>query len=163
MQAADSKAVMFARHAEAMADRDVKRPAECAIHPRRRMVNKEMMLEQPRSLDQLQVDGQEVSDPVFGRQRVEEPVLLELLETDVVRRLAGVHQAGASYLVRPGRDVMRFEHSVGVMLLIRQLGGDLSEQVSGLLHDVSHTAFSHVLDRVHRRKDEDYHERLVHD
>jgi uncharacterized protein len=122
-----------------------------------------MMLERSRSLDRLRVDGQEISDPVFGRYRIEEPVLLELLETDVVRRLAEVHQAGASYLVRPGRDIMRFEHSVGVMLLIRQLGGDVAAQVAGLLHDVSHTAFSHVVDRVYRRKDEDYHEHLVHD
>jgi len=49
----------------------------------------------------------------------------------------------------------RFDHSVGVMLLIRKLGAGsspasalLKEQVAALLHDVSHTAFSHVIDYV---------------
>lgn len=52
----------------------------------------------------------------------------------------------------------RYDHSVGVMLLIRMLGGTLEEQIAGLLHDVSHTAFSHVADYVFENRDEDYHE-----
>jgi len=34
------------------------------------------------------------------------------------------------------------------MLLVRRLGGGLEEQIAALLHDVSHTAFSHVIDYV---------------
>jgi HD superfamily phosphohydrolase len=34
------------------------------------------------------------------------------------------------------------------MLLVRRLGGSLEEQAAALLHDVSHTAFSHVIDYV---------------
>jgi uncharacterized protein len=37
---------------------------------------------------------------------------------------------------------------VGVMLLLRKLGAKVEEQVAGLLHDVSHLAFSHVADWV---------------
>jgi HD superfamily phosphohydrolase len=40
----------------------------------------------------------------------------------------------------------RYEHSTGVMLLLRIFGANLEEQVAGLLHDVSHLAFSHVAD-----------------
>jgi len=51
----------------------------------------------------------------------------------------------------------RFDHCVGVMLLLKQLGATEEEQVAGLLHDVSHTAFSHVIDWVvGTGKTEDY-------
>ncbi|WP_053485997.1 HD domain-containing protein [Lysinibacillus sp. FJAT-14745] len=71
-----------------------------------------------------------------------------------------MHQGGASYLVNSRWNVTRYEHSVGVMLLIKQLGGSLEEQIAGLLHDVSHTAFSHVIDFVLDNKAEDYHEEI---
>jgi HD superfamily phosphohydrolase len=45
------------------------------------------------------------------------------------------------------------------MLLVRRLGADLREQIAALLHDVSHTAFSHVIDYVYGRHDsQSYHE-----
>jgi len=40
------------------------------------------------------------------------------------------------------------------------LGGTELEQIAGLLHDVSHTAFSHVGDYVFGNADEDYHEKV---
>jgi HD superfamily phosphohydrolase len=99
-----------------------------------------------------------LADPVYGVHTVQEPVLQELLGSSALTRLRGVHQAGAGFLVRAGRDVSRYQHSVGVMLLIRQLGGSLEEQAAGLVHDVSHTAFSHLVDHVFDRRAEDYHE-----
>lgn len=57
-------------------------------------------------------------------------------------------------------NVTRYEHSIGVMLLIKRLGGSIEEQIAGLLHDVSHTAFSHVIDFVLYNKQEDYHEKV---
>ncbi len=103
-------------------------------------------------------ESQLLADPVFGATELAEPLLLALLRTAPVQRLRGIHQAGASYLVRPGRDVTRYEHGVGVMLLIRRLGGSVGEQAAGLIHDVSHTAFSHVADQLFTRREEDYHE-----
>jgi hypothetical protein len=35
--------------------------------------------------------------------------------------------------------VTRYEHSVGAMLAVRRLGGNLEAQASALLHDVAHT------------------------
>lgn len=98
-----------------------------------------------------------IVDPIYGEFDIE-PVLMSLIESKAIQRLKGVHQAGASYLVNPLWNVTRYEHSVGVMLLIRQLGGSLSEQIAGLLHDVSHTAFSHVVDVALANKEENYHE-----
>jgi hypothetical protein len=56
--------------------------------------------------------------------------------------------------------VTRFEHSLGVFVLLRRFGAPLREQVAGLLHDVSHTAFSHAVDFVVTSHEQDHHERL---
>ncbi len=101
-----------------------------------------------------------ISDDVYGPQEVKEPLLLDLLSSRAVNRLRYVSQAGASSLVRQGRSVSRFEHSVGVMLLTRALGGSVMEQAAGLLQDVSHTAFSHTVDYVFRDRKEQFHESI---
>ncbi|WHY72312.1 HD domain-containing protein [Fictibacillus enclensis] len=101
------------------------------------------------------------SDDLYGEFELED-VLCRLIESAPIQRLKGVMQGGASYLVCPEWNVTRYEHSLGVMLLIRRLGGSLEEQIAGLLHDVSHTAFSHVVDTVLKRSEEDYHEEIFH-
>ena len=103
-----------------------------------------------------------IVDSIYGEFRVE-PILEELIQTKAVQRLKRVHQGGASYLINPHWNVTRYEHSIGVMLLIRKLGGSLEEQIVGLLHDVSHTAFSHVVDFALKNTDEDYHELIYKD
>ena len=100
-------------------------------------------------------------DVLYGEFTITEPVLVDVLNSAAVRRLRGVHQAGASALVRPGRDLARYDHVVGVGLLIRRVGGSVEEQAAGFIHDVSHTAFSHVGDLVFDRRDEGYHDDLM--
>ncbi|QWU43988.1 MULTISPECIES: HD domain-containing protein [Bacillus] len=100
-----------------------------------------------------------ISDVIYGEFEVDK-VLEELILSKPVQRLKGVHQAGASYLMNEKWDVTRFDHSVGVMLLIKKLGGSVEEQIAGLLHDVSHTAFSHVIDYVFDNENESYHEEI---
>jgi HD superfamily phosphohydrolase len=99
-----------------------------------------------------------IHDAVYGSHQIQESVLIEVLDSAALQRLRGVHVSGASFLVRERRDVSRYEHSVGVMLLIRMLGGSVVEQLAGLLHDVSHTAFSHVVDFALSNRAEDFHE-----
>ena len=89
-----------------------------------------------------------------------EKVIEALILSPPVQRLKGIHQGGASFLVNENWNVTRYDHSIGVMLLIRKLGGTLEEQIAALLHDVSHTAFSHVVDFVLEKKSEDYHEEI---
>ncbi|MCJ7703374.1 MAG: HD domain-containing protein, partial [Anaerolineales bacterium] len=85
------------------------------------------------------------SDPVYGPVEITEPVLLDLMESRAIQRLHGVLQHGVSALVGITSPTSRFEHSVGALLLVRRLGASLEEQVAALLHDISHTAFSHVI------------------
>lgn len=100
-----------------------------------------------------------ISDVIYGEFEVDK-VLEELILSKPVQRLKGIHQAGASYLMNENWNVTRFDHSVGVMLLIKKLGGSVEEQIAGLLHDVSHTAFSHVIDYVFDNEGESYHEEI---
>jgi HD superfamily phosphohydrolase len=97
-------------------------------------------------------------DKLYGT--VELPQVIEdLMNTAVFQRLKNIHQGGAIFLVNPKLNHTRFEHSIGVMLLIKHLGGSLEEQIAGLLHDISHTAFSHLIDYVLDIGEEDYHEK----
>ncbi|XLP23267.1 HD domain-containing protein [Bacillus toyonensis] len=100
-----------------------------------------------------------ISDVLYGEFEVDQ-VLEELILSKPVQRLKGIHQAGASYLMNEKWNVTRFNHSVGVMLLIKKLGGSVEEQIAGLLHDVSHTTFSHVIDYVFDNINESYHEEI---
>jgi HD superfamily phosphohydrolase len=99
-------------------------------------------------------------DEIYGPESITEPVLLDLLESQAIGRLRGVLQHGVTALLGVTKPITRFQHSVGVMLLVRRVGGGIKEQVAALLHDVSHTAFSHVIDHVfHDQGTQSYHER----
>ena len=80
-------------------------------------------------------------DRVYGETEIADPALLGLIGAPTFQRLRGVRQAGPSAIAFPFKDVTRFEHSLGVHVLLRRLGASRKEQVAGLLHDISHTAF----------------------
>ncbi|MRX74378.1 HD domain-containing protein [Bacillus lacus] len=98
-----------------------------------------------------------VKDELYGGFELDD-VLGSLIASAPLHRLKGIYQGGASFQVNRLWNVTRYEHSIGTMLLIRKLGGTLEEQIAGLLHDVSHTAFSHVVDMAFGLEAEDYHE-----
>jgi HD superfamily phosphohydrolase len=100
------------------------------------------------------------NDRVYGIVAIEEPGILHLIECPTFQRLKGIRQAGPSALAFPFKDVTRFEHCLGVYLLLKHLGADRREQVAGLLHDISHTAFSHAVDFIISSVEQDHHESL---
>ncbi|GAB3805458.1 HD domain-containing protein [Spirosoma humi] len=101
------------------------------------------------------------TDSVYGPVTITEPVLIDLMATQAVQRLKHILQHGITGFLGITQPITRFDHSVGVMLLARQLGAPLKEQVAALLHDVSHTAFSHVMDHVFSEPTgQSYHERM---
>ena len=78
-----------------------------------------------------------------------------------MKRLKGIGQYGSWSLLNPELDTTRFDHSVGVMILLKKFNAPLNEQIAGLIHDISHTAFSHALDFVYNRSQEqDLHEKF---
>ncbi len=90
-----------------------------------------------------------ITDRVYGIKEIKEPVLMELITSPEVNRLKKIHQFGMPPEFYPIGGFTRYEHSTGVLLLLRNVGAGLEEQVAGLLHDVSHTAFSHLVDWVY--------------
>jgi HD superfamily phosphohydrolase len=82
----------------------------------------------------------------YGTYTVQEPVIMELLKSKPMERLKHVWQYGITCYARKKPDFTRYDHSVGVFLLLRHFNAPIEEQIAGLLHDVSHTVFSHVGD-----------------
>ena len=89
-----------------------------------------------------------LTDRIYGNYYISESVLIELLRSSSILRLKNISQFGPPERYYHIKPFSRYEHSLGVMLLLKSLGASLEEQVAGLLHDISHTAFSHVVDWV---------------
>lgn len=87
-------------------------------------------------------------DRIYGTNEINEPVVLDLIESPSMQRMKGVDQHGYFEPYFPGTAYSRFEHSLGVFILLKKFGAPLLEQIVGLLHDVSHSVFSHVADYV---------------
>jgi len=65
-----------------------------------------------------------ITDLVYGMCEVDSPVLIDLISSKPIQRLKGVAQCGPTILVMPEKFI-RYEHSVGVMLLLRSLNASL--------------------------------------
>ena len=89
-----------------------------------------------------------VKDRLYGDTLIREQVLIDLINTRAMQRLAKVGQFGIpeEWNGRPGFS--RLEHCIGVAILLARLKASVKEQIAGLLHDASHAAFSHVMDYV---------------
>lgn len=86
---------------------------------------------------------------IYGNFIVNEPVLIELFNHPIMERIKHVRQYGVSdYIIKQKKEYTRYEHCVGVWALLKLFGASLEEQIAGLLHDASHTVFSHVGDKL---------------
>ncbi|MFH1404797.1 MAG: HD domain-containing protein [Patescibacteria group bacterium] len=89
-----------------------------------------------------------INDQKYGEFTVTSPILIELIQSPSIQRLKGISQLGLPDRYYHVKGYSRFEHSLGVMRLLLLLGASQEEQIAGLLHDISHTAFSHLIDWV---------------
>ncbi|MCF7899387.1 hypothetical protein K9L05_01930 [Candidatus Babeliales bacterium] len=94
-------------------------------------------------------------------------VLLEIIRSDAFQRLKNIHQYGITHFVRPDAvysgphdDYTRYEHSICAMVIARKFQLPLEEQIATLIHDIKHTAFSHVGDILFKQDGQDkaYHD-----
>jgi len=88
----------------------------------------------------------EYTDRVYGKAQIKKPVILELISSPALQRLKGIDQLGYFEPYFPGKTFTRYEHSLGVFLLLKIFNAPFKEQIAGLIHDVSHTVFSHCGD-----------------
>ena len=94
-----------------------------------------------------------VHDPVHGSIRVS-GLIMRLLDSAEVQRLAHIKQLGLANLVFPGANHTRLEHSLGACHIADRLAGELELDegdrtrltAAAILHDVGHGPFSHTLE-----------------
>ncbi|PIZ82416.1 MAG: hypothetical protein CO042_03345 [Parcubacteria group bacterium CG_4_9_14_0_2_um_filter_41_8] len=89
-----------------------------------------------------------IQDRVYGEFEIDDPLAIELINLPEFTRLKQMDQFGCYKYGFEQADVTRFEHSLVVYNLLRHFNASHEAQITGLLHDVSHTVFSHVIDYV---------------
>ncbi len=99
--------------------------------------------------------------------KVEERLLLDLIDAPEFQRLHHIKQLGFSFLTYPGAEHTRFSHSLGVVHLMKRFLDKIIQETRGearryaeelkerrllalaaaLLHDIGHGPFSHALEK----------------
>jgi HD superfamily phosphohydrolase len=100
------------------------------------------------------------SDPAYGKFEISHQILEEVVRTEAVQRLKGLNQHGTWQFILPRLRTSRFDHCIGVCHLLGRLGASLEEQLAGLAHEVSHTAFSHAMDYLYQEETQEQHDSL---
>jgi HD superfamily phosphohydrolase len=100
-----------------------------------------------------------INDPVFGFINIPTDFHFDIIQHPYFQRLNRIKQMGLAYLVYPGAQHTRLQHSLGAMFLtneaIKQIRSQshtiTDEEADGvlaaiLLHDLGHGPFSHALE-----------------
>ncbi len=106
----------------------------------------------------------EIRDPIHGNIEINRTVD-RIIDTPEMQRLRYLKQLDMSYLVFPGANHTRFEHSLGTMQVTRELstnlyGGENEYMYAGLLHDIGHGPLSHLSEGIIGRLMNKDHEQL---
>ncbi len=101
---------------------------------------------------------------VFGDVEEKNPEILELFDSRAIQRLKAIDQAGPQkYFLKDFNSFSRYDHSVGVYSLLKRYNLSKNEQMAGLLHDASHTVFSHVADILFTSDIDNSYQDKIHD
>jgi len=109
-----------------------------------------------------------IRDSLHGNLQLNE-FEVKLIDTPQIQRLRRIKQLGFTYLVYPGANHTRFEHSIGSMYIASKLAYSLNlsnEQremlrVCAILHDAGHGPFSHVSEAVLEKSHEELTSKLI--
>lgn len=119
----------------------------------------------------MEQTGVDIIDPIHDFIRVA-PAEQQLVDHPIFQRLRRIRQLSSAYLVYPGAQHTRFEHSLGVMHVAGQAAASLKEKgligyshvedlrLAGLLHDVGHGPFSHHFEELTAEKGGKTHEEI---
>lgn len=101
-------------------------------------------------------EGKIIRDSIHGNIEIK-GLFLELMELPELQRLHNIRQLGFTYLVYPGANHTRLEHSLGTCYVAQRMAETLDIKspvfiAAALLHDIGHGPFSHTLEYiVHER------------
>lgn len=117
-----------------------------------------------------------IFDPLYGPIELTKKCL-QIIDTKEFQRLRCIKQLGSCYYVFPGAVHNRFEHSIGVCFLAKELLTNLLNKqpeieicneikecipIAGLCHDLGHGPFSHCFDNDFLSKYMDKKNKLFH-
>lgn len=108
-----------------------------------------------------------IRDPLHGYIELDE-LARAILDTVEMQRLRRIRQLGFSYLVYPGANHTRFEHSLGTYhlmnILLERLNVAKEEEqeliVASLIHDTGHGPYSHVTEPLIKKLTDKGHEEI---
>jgi uncharacterized protein len=106
-----------------------------------------------------------MSHLVFGQKCISDPLIIDLIESKGIQRLKNIDQHGISPYLHKNKYPLfsRFEHSIGVYFIVDKFSHDRMEKISALIHDVSHSPFSHALDYFFQYQDDNFsHQDSIH-
>lgn len=100
-----------------------------------------------------------IRDPLHGTISLS-PTEEKVLDCCQMQRLRGIRQLATAYLVYPGANHTRFEHSLGTLFLADRMCREMGMKeeriakvrVAALLHDIGHVSFSHEAEAVLKGK-----------
>ncbi len=111
-------------------------------------------------------------DPIHGYIEVEEHEL-KIVDHPLFQRLRNIHQLGMAYYVFHGANHNRFEHTLGVTYIAKQILSRVKDHLddyektkkivtaASLLHDIGHAPFSHTLEDIIKYMGYKDHEKLA--
>ncbi len=114
----------------------------------------------------MEVKMKLIHDPIHGHIELDD-FTLRLVDTPEFQRLRRITQLGLVYLTYPSARHTRFEHSLGTFHLakrIREHNPDIGKGTvhAALLHDLGHYPFSHTLEALYPRHEENTHWTIEH-
>lgn len=124
-------------------------------------------------LQQKMPEGKVFKDPVHGLVHVKDQIIWDLIATKEFQRLRRIRQLGTTSLTFHGAEHSRFNHSLGVYEIVRQILDvtfaedtfDETERATALcaalLHDLGHGPFSHAFEKVFHTDHEAFTQNII--
>ena len=118
-------------------------------------------------------DSKVFRDAIHNYIHVDQPVLLELINSKEMQRLRRIKQLGGTYQVYHSAEHSRFCHSLGAYFIVRKMifNSEIGEYINdydkltvmcaALLHDLGHGPFSHCFEDAFGLNHEEYTIRII--
>lgn len=125
-------------------------------------------------IEQKLSEGKVFKDPVHGFVHVSDQMIWDLIATKEFQRLRRIRQLGTTSLTFHGAEHSRFNHSLGVYEIVRQIidvtfadeyrlsnEERMTALCAALLHDLGHGPFSHAFEKVFHTDHEAYTQKII--
>jgi HD superfamily phosphohydrolase len=95
-------------------------------------------------------------ETLWGCEKIDHTIIAELIESHAMQRIKHIDQGGPCAYFGMSPYFRRYDHCIGVWALVKHFGASINEQCAALLHDTSHTIFSHIADKLFTVKNDEH-------